>query len=67
MTTTDKALKLPNNSKDVTHKTGMIGIVPASRYKRDHVIAVDVGGGARMLLPTDVEWHLRYGEWRSKP
>jgi len=21
-------------------------------HKRDHVIAVDVGGGARMLLPT---------------
>jgi hypothetical protein len=29
--------------------------------KRDHVTAVDVGDGARMLLPTDVEWQLRYG------
>jgi hypothetical protein len=31
-------------------------------HKRDHVTAVDVGGGARMLLPTDLEWHLRYGD-----
>jgi hypothetical protein len=30
--------------------------------KRDHVIEVDVGNHARMLLPTDVEWHLRYGD-----
>jgi hypothetical protein len=29
--------------------------------KHDHAIAIDVGGGARMLLPTDLEWHLRYG------
>jgi hypothetical protein len=31
-------------------------------HKRDHVIEVDVGGHARMLLPEDTEWFLRYGD-----
>jgi hypothetical protein len=30
-------------------------------HKRDRVTEVDVGG-ARMLLPEDTEWHLRYGD-----
>jgi hypothetical protein len=30
--------------------------------KRDHVIDVDVGDSARMLLPTDLGWCLRYGD-----
>jgi len=28
----------------------------------EHVIHVEVGEGARMLVPTNLEWHLRYGD-----